>query len=112
MEHLRARQPLDLDQATKARDIPNDPNGAKRALIGDKRNDENVIVSQLHGAILQFHNKLVDDPANKTATFQEIQQHVRWHYQWIVVNDFLVTICGEDVVNDILPHRRKNLPII
>jgi hypothetical protein len=32
-------------------------------LIGDKRNDENVIVSQLHAAMLQFHNKLVDsDP--------------------------------------------------
>jgi Animal haem peroxidase len=114
---FRLGRPLfDLDQPTKARDLPrfndpNDPNGAKRALIGDKRNDENVIVSQLHAAILQFHNKLVDDPANKTATFQEVQQHVRWHYQWIVVNDFLVTICGEDVVNDILPHRRKNLPI-
>jgi heme peroxidase len=107
---------FDLDRPTKARDLPrfddpNEPNGAKRALIGDKRNDENVIISQLHAAILQFHNKLVDDPANRTATFQEIQQQVRWHYQWVVVNDFLVTICGEDVVNDILPHRRKNQPI-
>ena len=114
---FRLGRPLfELDQATRVRDLPrfndpNDPNGARRALIGDKRNDENVIVSQMHAAVLQFHNKLVDDPANKTATFQEIQQHVRWHYQWIVVNDFLVTTCGEDVVNDILPHRRKNLPI-
>src|SRR5436309_5718974 len=65
------RSLFELDQPTHVRDLPrfndpNDPNGAKRALIGDKRNDENVIVSQLHAAMLQFHNKLVDDPANKT----------------------------------------------
>ena len=91
-------------------DDPNDPNGAKRALIGDKRNDENVIVSQLHAALLQFHNKLVDDPANQTASFEDVQQHVRWHYQWLVVNDFLVTICGADVVNDILPAPGRKEP--
>src|SRR5439155_9440801 len=94
-------------KASKARDLPrfadpNDPQGAKRALIGDKRNDENVIVSQLHSAILQLHNKLaVQDQA---ASFEEIQRRVRWHHQWIVVNDFLVKICGEEVVHDILPH--------
>jgi hypothetical protein len=105
---------LELDQPTKVRDLPrfadpNDPSGAKRALIGDKRNDENVIVSQLHAAMLQFHNKLVaKDP---TASFKDIQQQVRWLYQWIVVFDFLVKICGKDVVQDILPHLGKNQPI-
>ena len=114
---FRLGRPLfQLDQPTKVRDLPrfNDAynqNSAKRALIGDKRNDENVIVSQLHAAMLQFHNKLVDAPGNQTATFQEIQRQVRWHYQWIVVNDFLIKICGEDTVNDILPHRRKKQPI-
>src|SRR5882762_7467249 len=68
---------------TNVRDLPrfNDPNdqdGAKRALIGDKRNDENVIVSQLHAAMLQFHNRLVDQQAR--ASFKDIQQQVRWHY--------------------------------
>jgi heme peroxidase len=101
-------------KASKARDLPrfadpNDPQGAKRALIGDKRNDENVIVSQLHSAILQLHNKLaVQDQA---ASFEEIQRRVRWHHQWIVVNDFLVKICGEEVVHDILPHLGAGKPI-
>jgi hypothetical protein len=100
--------------ATKVRDLPrfvdlSDPGAAKRALIGDKRNDENVIVSQLHAAMLQFHNKLVDaDPA---ASFADIQQRVRWHYQWIVVNDYLFKICGENVVKEILPHLGKDQPI-
>src|SRR5713101_1519248 len=44
------------DKATKVRDLPryidpNKPEAAKRALIGDKRNDENVIVSQLHASM-------------------------------------------------------------
>jgi hypothetical protein len=36
---------------------------------------------------------------------------VRWHYQWVVLNDFLITICGRDVVHEILPHLGKNQPI-
>ena len=32
-----------------------------RALIGDPRNDENSIVSQLQGLFLRFHNRMVDD---------------------------------------------------
>jgi hypothetical protein len=102
------------DKATNVRDLPryidpNNPQAARRALIGDKRNDENVVVSQLHAAMLQFHNKQVDkDPA---ASFCDIQQQVRWHYQWIVVNDFLVKICGEHVVHEILPHLGKHQPI-
>jgi len=88
---------------------PSDPGGAKRALIGDKRNDENVIVSQLHSSMLQFHNRLVDEDSG--ASFEDIQQQVRWHYQWIVVNDFLKTICGEEVVEDILPDFGQRKPI-
>ena len=79
--------------------------GAARALIGDKRNDENVIVSQLHGVMLQFHNRLTDEMPK--ASFEEVQRQVRWHYQWIVVNDFLVKICGQEMVHTILPHLAK-----
>src|SRR5882672_9073285 len=105
-------RPLFADiKRTNSLDLPRVESfrGAKRALIGDKRNDENVIVSQLHGAMLRFHNKLVDE--DSTASFADIQQRVRWHYQWIVVNDFLIKVCGEEVVHDILPHLGKKRPI-
>jgi hypothetical protein len=49
--------------------------------------------------------------ADPLAPFRDIQQRVRWHYQWIVLNDFLVKICGEQVVKDILPHLGKDRPI-
>src|SRR2546421_10748969 len=111
---FRLGRPLfENKKASKARDLPrfDDPinKGAKRALIGDKRNDENVIVAQLHSAMLQFHNKLVDKHPDDA--FERVQQRVRWHYQWIVVNDFLKTICGEEVVENILPDFGKNKPI-
>ena len=112
---FRLGRPLfENDKPTSVRDLPrytdpNNPHAPKRALIGDKRNDENVIIAQLHAAMLQFHNKLVEQ--QPTAPFEDIQQCVRWHYQWIVVNDFLVKICGKSVVEDILPHLGKNQPI-
>ena len=58
---------------------PGDSTQPKRALIGDKRNDENVNVSQFHAAILQFRNKLVD--AHPRASFEDVQRLVRWRYQ-------------------------------
>ncbi len=33
---------------------------------------------------------------------------VRWHYQWVVLNDFLPTIIGDETLNKILPHREKS----
>lgn len=97
---------------TRVRDLPRffdkyNSGEPARALIGDKRNDENVIIAQLHAAFLQFHNKVVDD----CKSFSEAQRRVRWHYQWLVVNDFLPKICGDDVVNEIIPHRLLSRPI-
>jgi Animal haem peroxidase len=73
-----------------------------RALIGDKRNDENVIVSQLHSVFLRFHNRLADK--HKHWDFAEVQRQVRWHYQYIVLHDFLRQITSAEVYNDVLPH--------
>lgn len=81
----------------------------KRALIGDPRNDENIIVSQLHGMMLRFHNRVVDYKKSKglDASFKTVQRIVRWHYQWIVLHDFLPTIIQEEVLKGILPHISK-----
>ena len=99
------------DKPSKVFDLPRsgDPGMPQRALIGDKRNDENVIISQLHGAMLRFHNSLADESPDDS--FAEIQRQVRWTYQWIVINDFLVKICGQKVVHEILPHLKNGGPI-
>jgi hypothetical protein len=90
----------------RARDLPrNAPEGGpRRALIGDPRNDENVIVSQLQATFLRFHNRVADKlGATKPADFPDVQRLVRWHYQWAVLHDFLPTILGQEILDDILP---------
>jgi hypothetical protein len=79
-----------------------------RALIGDPRNDENLIVSQLQVTVLKFHNRVVDHLAAEQPglgapdLMKLAQQQVRWHYQWVVVHDFLRRLVGDDVIADIL----------
>ena len=76
-----------------ARDLPRsgvaDPL-QRRAIIGDPRNDENVIISQLQGLFHRFHNKVAT--AHPDWPFPVVQREVRFHYQWVVLNDFLPTI--------------------
>jgi len=64
----------------------------ERAVIGDPRNDENVIVSQLQASMIRFHNRMV--AVLGSTDFEEVQRNVRWHYQWVVLHDFLPTILG------------------
>jgi hypothetical protein len=82
-----------------ARDLPRNVRG--RALIGDPRNDENSIVSQLQGLFLRFHNRLVQDALKKgqKPIFEHIQNQVRKTYQYLVINDFLPRIVSADVLD-------------
>jgi len=79
--------------------LPRGPNG--RALIGDPRNDENRIVAQLHCALLRFHNRMNDVMA--ATDFQSVRRQVRWHYQWVLVTDFLSTVIQADTYNSVFP---------
>jgi hypothetical protein len=98
------------DKDPNTRGVPrNSPDGADpaRALIGDPRNDENVIVSNLQSSLLRFHNSVVDflkARDGKAPAFEDAQRVVRWHYQWAVLHDFLPTIVGEKTLTDIVPH--------
>jgi len=82
--------------ANGAPDLPRNNATPRRALIGDPRNDENSIVSQFQCLMLRFHNRVVDD--NPTLAFPELQKVVRWHYQWVVLHDFLPKIVSHSVL--------------
>ncbi len=83
-------------------DLPR--NDENRALIGDPRNDENQILSQLHVVFIKFHNKIVEELSKRTEhnVFEQAREIVRWHYQWIVLHDFLNKIVGKPLVDGIL----------
>jgi hypothetical protein len=70
---------------------------AGRALIGDPRNDENAIVSQLQGLIIRFHNRMVKNHPNES--FEHVQALVRHHYQYVVLNDFLPRLVSKPVLD-------------
>jgi hypothetical protein len=93
-------------------DLPRDVDGA--AVVMDARSDENLLIAQLHVLFAKFHNtvlKLLDEqhdlwPGPEGGTlFQQARRFVTWHYQWIVVNEFLPLICRQAVLADVAQKR-------
>ncbi len=83
------------------------------AIIGDSRNDENRIISQLHLAIIRFYNFLYEKAADAmpgasaSALYEVARKETSWNYQWIIVNEFLPQLAGEVVVDKILSEGRQ-----
>jgi hypothetical protein len=76
--------------------------GDGRAIIPDRRNDENLIIVQLHKAVAQFHNRIVDHARAQGLrpewVFETARRLTRWHYQWAVIHDFLPRFVGDQLV--------------
>lgn len=105
--------PIRGDHVTPAGDERHDlPRTGTAALLGDARNDENLIVAQFHVAFLRFHNAVLDwvraqPPENgyqrdDPALFTRARNLVRWHYQWLVVHDFLQTVALPGTADKVL----------
>ena len=112
--HLALGRRLSDDPPFAGPDLQRVPSG--RATIGDPRNDENLIVSQLQSAFLRFHNAALDRMSdehpslNKDDVLKLAQQQVRWHYQWVVVHDYLRRLVGDEVIADILRRDPFTVP--
>lgn len=93
-------------------DLPNDlPRNAQGvALIGDHRNDENLLVAQIHLAFLKFHNAVADHLKGTVPDdelFERAAKTVRWHYQWMVLHDWVERLTEKGIVARILHEGRK-----
>lgn len=97
-------------------DLPR--NSRNTAIIGDLRNDENFLISQLHLAFIKFHNAAVDyflatQPEKyrglhgNVFLFKDAWHNVLWHYQWIIVHEFLPKVVGQEMVDDVLTNGFK-----
>lgn len=91
-----------LGVAANGYDLPRSPGGT--ALIGDPRNDENIFIAQIQLAMHQLHNRIFDervyqrDIAQKGwRRFEEAQRETRYHYQFVVLFDFLKRICDPEI---------------
>lgn len=88
-----------------ARGLQRNSQTPARALIGDPRNDENVIVSQLQGLMQRFHNRVVKE--NPSWSFPRVQQEVRFHYQWVLLHDFLPKVVSAGVLEEVVPKTKN-----
>jgi hypothetical protein len=108
VSHTVAGGPGGLTE-TFPNDLPRSPEGF--ALIGDHRNDENVLVAQTHLAMLKFHNKVCEQLATSgmaaESIFTEARRIVTWHYQWMVLHDFVERITETGIVAKILEQGRR-----
>jgi hypothetical protein len=111
-------------------DLPRTAEGT--AIIADPRNDENVMIAGMQAAFLLFHNRVVDtlraggrnaadggseglmavmaetrDGDERRSLFNRARRLVTWHYQWIIVNEFLPHIIGAPLVQEILTRGRR-----
>ena len=91
--HLTANEPAVV--RTPGPDLRRDP-AIREALIADRRNDENLVIAQLHLAFLLFHNKVVaalqPGIGDRQKLFAKARRLVTRHYQWCVVHDYLAHI--------------------
>ena len=110
---------LGENDAGRPDDLPRNRQGI--ALVGDPRQDVHLFMSQLHLAMLKLHNGLVDrlreDGVPEGELFGEACRAARWHYQWVLVHDFLPRAVGEELMADLLAsgprfYRPKGEPFI
>jgi hypothetical protein len=108
-------------------DVPRVDNGdgTYTALLGDPRNDENLIIAGLHCSHILFYNRVLDelaehdlarfpaarpyanDAGNNYVAFLLAREVTLWHYQWLLVNEHLPQIAGQSVVNDVLARGNR-----
>ncbi len=85
-------------------DVPRNQEGL--ALIGDPRNDVHLFVNQLHVAFLRAHNLVVDrlreDGVAEAEIFDEARLATIWHYQWILLHDYLPGLVGQELTAELL----------
>jgi hypothetical protein len=81
-------------------DVARDSSG--RAIIPERRNDENLIIVQFHKAVARFHNAIVDyarsQGVRREWVFETARRMTRWHYQWAVIHDFVPRFVGDELV--------------
>jgi hypothetical protein len=96
--------PAKLLLGVGGRDLPRNQQGI--ALIGDPRNDVHAFMTGLQVAFIRAHNRLVDrlrvDGVPEPELFDDARRALIWHYQWVILNDFLPNLVGEAMMASVL----------
>jgi hypothetical protein len=102
----RKDDPAKLLLSPSGSDVPRNHEGI--ALIGDPRNDVHLFTSQMLVAFINLHNELVDrlrdDGVAEPAVFDEARRAATWHYQHVIVREFLPGLIGAELTAELLDH--------
>jgi hypothetical protein len=103
--YLYAKEdPAKLLLSAEGNDVPRNHEGI--ALIGDPRNDVHLFTSQMTVAFIKLHNRLVDrlrdDETAEDALFEEARRAATWHYQHVIVREFLPSLIGAQLTTELL----------
>jgi hypothetical protein len=104
------RAKLKVESGGLFEDVPRLPDGS--AIIADPRNDEHVVISGLQAAFLKFHNAVVDrlhagGTADPVELYAQARRLTTWHYQWLILHEFLPLFVGQSMVNTIVRRGRR-----
>jgi Animal haem peroxidase len=98
----------DLVRGPKSENLKDD----RTALIADRRNDSNLILSQLHVAFLKAHNRIIDE---KKCSYEEAKQILQKYYHWLILEDFLPAIVPQEIIESVRSapryHASDGLPL-
>jgi Animal haem peroxidase len=102
------RAKLRIESGGLFEDMPRESSGT--AIMGDPRNDENLIIAGIHCAFILFHNNAVDFVRSQNPSanaFQEARRLTTWHYHWLILKQFLPQFVGQAMVDDVLRNGRR-----
>lgn len=101
--------PAKLLTAPGGRDLLRNSEGT--AIIGDPRNDSHVIMSQMHLAFVHAHNAFVDrmraSGEPEARVFDAAARELLWHYQTVVLREFLPSLIGAELTDLISQGDRR-----
>jgi hypothetical protein len=85
-------------------DVPRNQQGI--ALAGDPRNDVHLFMNQMQVGFIGLHNRLVDrlreDGTPEADLFEEARRAATWHYQWVILREFLPLLIGAELTDRLL----------
>ncbi|MBN8631829.1 MAG: hypothetical protein J0L76_13345 [Rhodobacterales bacterium] len=94
---------IDPRRVIHATGAPDLPRKDRQALIADRRNDENLIISQLHLALMLLHNKAVaalePQVTDAAECFRQARRLVTRHYHWLILHDYLPRLLSPSVLS-------------
>ncbi len=99
---------LKLRLSDNGRDIVRFGPTQSEKLIPDTRNDQTVILVQLHVLFMKLYNHLLDavpGDATDIDRYTQARQKTVWHFQNIVLNDYLPRIVDRDAVDAALARQ-------